>query len=708
MQQYYTLDEAARVLQTTPDKLKEMAKRKEIRSFQDRGTLRFRAQEIHELARAQGLGSDAELQLGEAARGKPATPKPSRRGEVEDEPVVLDFSPDEVPLGDAPRSAGRSGGPRSGGPKSSGPKLGGPKSGGPKSGPRSPTPQPAGDSDVRLVLDGGLDFQIDLDSDVKVPPSGGPKSPGPKSPGPKSPGRKSRVAPPEPADSGVRIIPLEQPNDSDVKVTPRGPQDSTVPLGGPGGKTPSDSDIRLEDLPRSGGRGEDALVTEEIDLDAEALKAAEEAAKPKPRSKFRSTGSSGNSPALPTSSPFELSEHDLEVEGAPAQPPKGKGEGGAEEKEADTDSSSDFDLTPYDASQSPLELGSDEVPLLADDEEVTLGELTGPGAGSSGINLDAPLDSGISLEEEEGSDEIDLDLSLEVPSGVSGADPATTPRPGQASSGTGSSSEFEVTLDDEGMSPTEGTEEEGSSSEFELTLDAEGDEAELALGPAAKDEGSSEFELTLDVPDEGAAAAESDSEFELTLDAEGELAAAGEDEAKDIFEETNFDVPALDDESASEAVALEEGDTDLESSDFDLSLDEGEAESGSQVVALEEEADDAAETVARPRTKAKVKAKPRAVVAEDEAELDIDLDAEAEAEPGEEEEREPVAAAAAPPAEWGPLPALLLFPTVIVLFVVGLMSFELVQGMWGYNRPTKVSKPVIENVAGMFTELPKD
>ena len=52
-------------------------------------------------------------------------------------------------------------------------------------------------------------------------------------------------------------------------------------------------------------------------------------------------------------------------------------------------------------------------------------------------------------------------------------------------------------------------------------------------------------------------------------------------------ESDDFDVSVLDDDSRSDAAALEEGDTDLESSEFDLSL-EGE-ESGSQVVPLEDE-----------------------------------------------------------------------------------------------------------------------
>jgi len=50
-----------------------------------------------------------------------------------------------------------------------------------------------------------------------------------------------------------------------------------------------------------------------------------------------------------------------------------------------------------------------------------------------------------------------------------------------------------------------------------------------------------------------------------------------------------------------------------------------------------------------------------------------------------------------------------LFPAVIVLFVVGLMGFELVQGMYGYNRPARVSKMVIHPIARILDEsLPKE
>jgi hypothetical protein len=324
--------------------------------------------------------------------------------------------------------------------------------------------------------------------------------------------------------------------------------------------------------------------------------------------------------------------------------------------------------------------GSDEMPVMMGDDEVELGALTGHGGGS-GINLQDPADSGISLEQG-GSDEIEFELSL---------DAGATPKPTSDApeSETDSSSEFELSLQDEdAAAPPD------SDSEFELSLDPEGS-SDLAV-----DESSSD--LGLETP-----ASDSDSEFELTLDEGGglapleeesgeEAAAAGED--KDIFE-TDFEVPALDEESGSEAVALDEADTDLESSsDFDLSL-EGAEESGSQVVPLEEEeeADEGAATVQRRAV--------GAAVAEDEGleelgeSLDEDLDVEPELEEEEEAEPAAVAAAPAPPAEWGPVPAIAMLVCTIVLFVVSLMSFEMIQGMWGYHRGTKVSNLVIHPIA---------
>jgi hypothetical protein len=131
-----------------------------------------------------------------------------------------------------------------------------------------------------------------------------------------------------------------------------------------------------------------------------------------------------------------------------------------------------------------------------------------------------------------------------------------------------------------------------------------------------------------------------------------------------------------------------------------------EEESGSQVVALEdeEEADEGAETVSRPRPKVGAAA---AVAGEEELGegLEDDLGAVAE------EEEEAPAAVEAAPAEWGALPALVLLPCVILLFLVGLMGFELVQGMWGYQQGGRLTGPVTQGIAKIFLDkdaLPKD
>src|SRR5262249_18048103 len=149
MVQYYTLEEAAKVLQTSPDKLREVANRKEVRAFQDRGSLRFRAAGIDEIARARGLGSDVQVQLGDSRVKSP--------------------------------------GPRS--PSGSGSKS------------PSPTPKKK-DSSVKLVMDEELDFPID-EGPKSGPKSGGQKSSGvrPTGKSPSSTTRKSKLV-----DSGVRMV----------------------------------------------------------------------------------------------------------------------------------------------------------------------------------------------------------------------------------------------------------------------------------------------------------------------------------------------------------------------------------------------------------------------------------------------------------------------------------------------------------------------
>ncbi len=63
MAKFYTLDEAARVLGVDPQMLTAKAQSREVRAFLDGGSWRFRVADIDELARQQGLGSNAEPQL---------------------------------------------------------------------------------------------------------------------------------------------------------------------------------------------------------------------------------------------------------------------------------------------------------------------------------------------------------------------------------------------------------------------------------------------------------------------------------------------------------------------------------------------------------------------------------------------------------------------------------------------------------------------
>jgi hypothetical protein len=302
-----------------------------------------------------------------------------------------------------------------------------------------------------------------------------------------------------------------------------------------------------------------------------------------------------------------------------------------------------------------------------------------------------------------------------------------------------------------------------SSSEFELSLDPDSDEFELSLAPDSSEEvalgemppeagsgskksGNSginlnrptdsgvslekkkpaaddeiDFELSLDAPGSGASAkklssgklkADSDSEFELTLEEPSDLGVeptpAGEKKG-DIFEATDFEIPALEDDSASEAVSLDEADTDLESSDFDLALDEGDAaaddESASEVVALDEAGggrkkkakrrpvvDDEAVDLSDPDLEEGPSASKalRGVRHDEDDEEDYEVSEAADV----DEEGRPVVVAG--PTRWGALPAILMFPTVLFMFLGTLMAFEMLHSTWGYQQANRPTTPLVD------------
>ena len=265
-------------------------------------------------------------------------------------------------------------------------------------------------------------------------------------------------------------------------------------------------------------------------------------------------------------------------------------------------------------------------------------------------------------------------------------------------SDTDSSSEFELRLD-------------ADSDSFDLPLDGS-DEVDIAATPKAKkgpqsginlgkptdsgvslekrrppaDEASDmDFELSLDAPPSGklgsrtgpirrVAGVDSSSEFELTLDdssgsAESFIAGAQEENKGDIFE-TDFDLPAVD-ESGSEVVAVET-DTDLDGGfEVDVSSDDMAAVAADDSVEIEEEAEPSAARALRG-------------VSRDE---DDDYPAAG------------VRTVVAAPPVWGPLPAAVLLPCMVFLFLGSLMSFEALRGMWGYHQPSKPAGALVRGVA---------
>ena len=743
VQGYYTLQEAARFLNMNVDELKQMAQRSQIRSFQDRGTLRFRIQDIQELARVRGSSSDdqdvapgdASLPQPKPSATSPSGPKkapasPKTPAKQEGAPQVFDFDvdADSVDLGaDLP-------GPASGSKSKPASKT-----------KKPPTPTAGSDSDVRLVSDGsdvtfsvpkGSDIKL-ADSDVKITadplkPKTGVHPPSPSS-GSKRPsqvalgsgaqsksklgGSSSAARPassprpggtPQPADSGVRLVPMD--DDSDVKL--HGADD--VQLGEPANLAASDSNVRLEKvgLPSADLSEGSMHPTEEINLDEEILKHQElEKNKPAPRVKAKSELK------LPTTSPFELSETDLEL---PAEMQAGAGPKTPAKSRGDDSDSSDFDL----AAQSPTEKGSSDFDLVptgdgsilpagsdndfsleaSDDNEQVLVQEQAAGltSSTSGISLNNPVDAGISLEE--GSDEAsDFDLSLEV---------EDTPRPQPSKPIDDSDSGFGLTSQKTPSKPKK-SKTADDSSEFELSIDSD------TGAPAAQKPDSSEFELNLKgTGHEKTGGDDSDGEFELTLDDSGDVAAVEQDappqvkskvkakkpaagHEQDIFD-TDFEVPALE-ESDDAAVA----DSELESSDFDLALDDSELaqeeESGSQVVALDEE--DAATVVSEDA--AVVDDVDVEEESSDFADLDADvqLDDEDAVDIAVEEETERagkgkretiIQEKLIPPAPWGVMPVIFMLPCVVIMFLVGILGYELVQTSAGLNPPGPLTKALAE------------
>jgi len=210
-QGYYTLDEAAKVLGMSSEKLNKLAqdprwlKDQKVNAFRDPKVFwRFKVQDVDALA-GQGQA------LGEAPAKGPSTPV----GRRTEESSVFDFPMPEggsgqVDIGGDILAPGPSSTPKAS-----------------KSGPRR------SDSDAHLVLDEGSTFNPASDSGVKregsssksdvklgMIPDSGPKPD--SGSGPKSGSRKSPLPPGSCVDSGVRLVPMTATRTSNPFNTSRG------------------------------------------------------------------------------------------------------------------------------------------------------------------------------------------------------------------------------------------------------------------------------------------------------------------------------------------------------------------------------------------------------------------------------------------------------------------------------------------------------
>lgn len=597
-QGYFTLEEAAQHLGMPADELSQMAQRREIRAFADRGTWRFRTQDVEELAQKRGGapaaapdldlgGPDLDLDVGGPDLGadldmdEPAAAAPDLGAPLD---LGGDLDLDE-PAPVKKRTSNLDA-------KAKNPKK---------------TSMADGDDELfefELSMDGGDAQDLEADSSINVvappPTDASPKRDSavkmvfddnddfdladqPRKTGLPSPAKaKTKL----PADSAEQLVPFDD-----------------EPTVGLSDDDHGDGPVNLADNLEPSPVAPELPQTQEFqidDFDAELREAEEATRRPKTKA-----------PELPTSSPFELSESDLDDD-MPPPPPKKTTSGLRKTK-----------------------VFKDPAPASEDEDEVSLGDLSpesdfAGSSGSSGINLHLPADTGVNLEKA------------------------------------------------------------GDEVEFELSLDADGPppsikQSDLDAGGGGGSESSSEFELTLD--DTGGLA---------SLEDESPSTEAAEGEEKDIFE-TDFDIPALEEEgSGSEVVAVDEADTDLESSDFDFDAAGGGGggeDSGSQVVALDEEVDDS--DAGHPSK------------SDDEEETEEEVDELAEDDDSAPPSRAPAPAAA--PANWGALPAIFMLPCVVVMFLLSLMTFEMLHGMWGYKQTYKPTGVLVKPISELFgAELPND
>ena len=538
---YLSIEEAAERLGLSTDKLTRCREKGDIRGFADRGTWKFKADDVEEYARRQQADSDPAVPLfdaDDAASGDAA------QDTIVDSAFVLD---DENALAEQPTIVRES------------------------LSDDLPLTDGTSDSDVRLVFDDSL--VGDTDTDPEVPLVAAPESDSDTS-------LPDDFALATDSDSDVQLIASD--SDSDVSLVEEPPalgdSDSDVKIAG----SSSDSDVRL---------------------------VADDAAESDSDVKLLDTGSDSDVKLIAPD------QHDSDSDVALV-------------------STTDSDISPM------LNLDEDiteqpSAPTLAD-SDVSLGA-------GSGISLEGPADSGISLE---GDDSI----TLEIDSGITLAE------------------------EEEGITLAE-TDDSGIA--LQTDVSAGGGDDSVQTIPLLRSDGDADDDLDetmLEVPlldsDD-----DNSSEFEL-----GALEDDGDADTSVLL----FDDDEEPDELA-ETMVKKSGEMDLDGDDFDLDASEAEFDDDDFDVA-----DD--------------------VVGEDD-ELDVfdadDEDFEESFETGESHAEFVAPArgrAAAVPieADWGAATFVGLTISALMMCVCGLVMYDLVRTMWGWQEISSFNGPVLDLIAGLF------
>ena len=231
-------------------------------------------------------------------------------------------------------------------------------------------------------------------------------------------------------------------------------------------------------------------------------------------------------------------------------------------------------------------------------------------------------------------------------------------------------------------------------SDVEITFDEpEGGDSDVLLvdsGDEEADDNPFDSDLVL-VTDEGEDGGDalSDSGISLEQPADSgislEQPAAGEEMSDDLLE-TDFEVPVLELEDATEVDLAVNSDFELES------LDEDPADNETQVISLDE--DEAVDPAA-------------ATALADHSEVMLDESDDVGMTAGLSEDSEsdfaaPVASMRAQETGWSTIVLVgLTFTTVVTAFASVLM-LELVRTLWSPHQPNQLTSPVIEMIANLF------